>query len=127
MLSGTGLSGSDKVDRVSNLLDISREAEVSNKDVEKFGICTIPRTKFNRHYIFCHNCTKGHQISQWKKVVHCVYVTIEFTCMIVKLLPGQQSICVPYRSYIRLKAHEFCDKNILNIPTFTPGGKEGTT
>ena len=38
MLSGTGLSGSDKVDRVSNLLDISREAEVSNKDVEKFGI-----------------------------------------------------------------------------------------
>ena len=37
MLSGTALSCSDKVDRVSNLLDISREAEVSNKDVEKFG------------------------------------------------------------------------------------------
>ena len=36
MLSGTGLSCSDKVDRVSNLLDISREAEVSNRDVEKF-------------------------------------------------------------------------------------------
>ena len=38
MLSGTGLSGSNKVDSVSNLLDISREAVVSNKDVEKFGI-----------------------------------------------------------------------------------------
>ena len=38
MLSGTGLSASDKVDRDSNLLEISREAEVSNKDAEKFGI-----------------------------------------------------------------------------------------
>ena len=36
--SGTGLSGSDKDDRVSNLLDTSREASVSNNDVEKFGM-----------------------------------------------------------------------------------------
>ena len=39
ILSGTGLSGSDRDDRVSNLLDTSREAVVSNNDVEKFGIC----------------------------------------------------------------------------------------
>ena len=38
ILSGTGLSGSDRDDRVSNLIDTSREAVVSNKDVEKFGI-----------------------------------------------------------------------------------------
>ena len=38
MLSGIGLSGSDRVDRVSKRLDTSREAEVSNKDVEKFGM-----------------------------------------------------------------------------------------
>ena len=36
--SGTGRSGSDKDDRVSNLLDTSREASVSNNDVEKFGM-----------------------------------------------------------------------------------------
>ena len=36
--SGTGLSGSDRDDRVSNLLDTSREASVSNNDVEKFGM-----------------------------------------------------------------------------------------
>ena len=38
MLSGTGLSGSDRDERVSNLLDTSREAVVSNNEVEKFGI-----------------------------------------------------------------------------------------
>ena len=38
MLSGTGISGSDRDERVSNLLDTSREAVVSNNDVEKFGI-----------------------------------------------------------------------------------------
>ena len=38
MLSGIGLSGSDRVDRVSKRLDTSREAEVSNKDAEKFGM-----------------------------------------------------------------------------------------
>ena len=38
MLSGIGLSGSDRVDRVSKRLDTSREAEVSNNDVEKFGM-----------------------------------------------------------------------------------------
>ena len=31
-------SGSDRDDRVSNLLDTSREAAVSNNGVEKFGI-----------------------------------------------------------------------------------------
>ena len=36
--SGTTLSGSDRDERVSNLLCVSREAEVSNKDVEKSGI-----------------------------------------------------------------------------------------
>ena len=36
--SGIGLSGSDRDDRVSNLLDTSREAVVSNNDVEKFGM-----------------------------------------------------------------------------------------
>ena len=36
--SGTGLSGSDRDNRVSNLLDTSREASVSNNDVEKFGM-----------------------------------------------------------------------------------------
>ena len=38
MLFGIGLSGSDRDDNVSNLLDISREAVASNKDVEKLGI-----------------------------------------------------------------------------------------
>ena len=38
MLSGTGLSGSDRDDNVSNRLDTSKEAVVSNKDVEKLGI-----------------------------------------------------------------------------------------
>ena len=38
MLSGIGLSGSDRVDRVSKRLDTAREAEVSNKDVEEFGM-----------------------------------------------------------------------------------------
>ena len=33
MLSGTGLSGSDRDDKVSNRLDTSKEAVVSNKDV----------------------------------------------------------------------------------------------
>ena len=32
------LSGSDRDERVSNLLDTSREAVVSNNEVEKFGI-----------------------------------------------------------------------------------------
>ena len=35
---GAKLSGSDRDDNVSNLLDTSREAVVSNKDVEKLGI-----------------------------------------------------------------------------------------
>ena len=40
MLSGTGLSGSDRDDKVSNQLDTctSKEAVVSNKDVIKLGI-----------------------------------------------------------------------------------------
>ena len=38
MLSGTGLSGSDRDDNESNLFWVSREVEVSNKVVEKFGI-----------------------------------------------------------------------------------------
>ena len=38
ILSGIGLSGSDRDERVSNLLDISKEAVVSNNEVEKFGI-----------------------------------------------------------------------------------------
>ena len=37
-LSSTGLSGSERDDNVSNLLDTSRKAVISNKDVEKFGI-----------------------------------------------------------------------------------------
>ena len=36
ILSGIGLSGSDRDERDSNLLDISREAVVSNNEVEKF-------------------------------------------------------------------------------------------
>ena len=38
ILSGTGVSGSDRDDKVSNLLDTSREAVVSSNDVEKFGM-----------------------------------------------------------------------------------------
>ena len=38
ILSGIGLSGSDRDERDSNLSDISREAVVSNNEVEKFGI-----------------------------------------------------------------------------------------
>ena len=38
MLSGTGLSGSDRDDKVLNRLDTSKEAVVSNKDVGKLGI-----------------------------------------------------------------------------------------
>ena len=34
----TILSGSERDERVSNLLDTSREAVVSNNEVEKFGI-----------------------------------------------------------------------------------------
>ena len=41
MLSGTGLSGSDRDDKVSNQLDTSKEAVVSNKIVEKLGIPNI--------------------------------------------------------------------------------------
>ena len=37
IISGIGLSGSDSEDKESNLLWVSREAVVSNKDVEKFG------------------------------------------------------------------------------------------
>ena len=37
MLSGTRPSGSDRDDKVSNRLDASKEAVVSNKDVEKLG------------------------------------------------------------------------------------------
>ena len=45
MLSGIGLSGSDRVDRVSKRLDTSREAEVSNKDVEKFGMSHLTHSR----------------------------------------------------------------------------------
>ena len=38
VLSGTRLSGSDRDDEVSNRLDTSKEAVVSNKDMEKLGI-----------------------------------------------------------------------------------------
>ena len=38
MLSGTGLSGSDRGDNESNLFWVSRDFEVSNKVVEKFSI-----------------------------------------------------------------------------------------
>ena len=38
MLSCTGLLGSDRDDKVSYRLDTSKEAVVSNKDVEKLGI-----------------------------------------------------------------------------------------
>ena len=38
ILSGTRLSGLDRDERVSNLLDTSREAVVSNNEVENFGI-----------------------------------------------------------------------------------------
>ena len=37
-MSGTRLSGSDRDDEVSNRLDASKEAVVSNKDMEKLGI-----------------------------------------------------------------------------------------
>ena len=38
MISGIGLSGSDREESESNQLWVSREAVVSNSDVEKFGI-----------------------------------------------------------------------------------------
>ena len=38
MISGIRLSGSDSEDKDSNLLWVSREAVVSNNDMEKFGI-----------------------------------------------------------------------------------------
>ena len=38
MISGIGLAGSDREDGESNQLWVSREAVVSNSDVEKFGI-----------------------------------------------------------------------------------------
>ena len=38
MLSGTGLSRSDRDDNESNLFWVSREVEVLNKVMEKFGI-----------------------------------------------------------------------------------------
>ena len=37
MMSGIGLSGSDREERESNRLWVSREAVVSNSDVEKIG------------------------------------------------------------------------------------------
>ena len=37
-MSGIGLSGSDRDERDSNLVDISREAVVPNNEVGKFGI-----------------------------------------------------------------------------------------
>ena len=45
MLSGTGLSGSDRDDNELNLFWVSREVEVSNSVVEKFG---IPRLMHSR-------------------------------------------------------------------------------
>ena len=44
MLSGTGLSGSDRDDKVSNRLDTSKEAVVSNKVAELIKI------KFSKLY-----------------------------------------------------------------------------
>ena len=38
MISGIGLSGSDREESELNRLWVSREAVVSNSDVEKFGI-----------------------------------------------------------------------------------------
>ena len=38
MISGIGLSGSDREESESNRLWVSREAVVSKSDVEKFGI-----------------------------------------------------------------------------------------
>ena len=38
LMSGIGLSGSDREESESNRLLVSREAVVSNSDVEKFGI-----------------------------------------------------------------------------------------
>ena len=38
ILSGIGLSGSDRDERDSNLLDASKEDVVSNNEVGKFGI-----------------------------------------------------------------------------------------
>ena len=38
ILSGIGLSGSDRDERDSNMLDTSKEDVVSNNEVEKFGI-----------------------------------------------------------------------------------------
>ena len=48
MISGIGLSGSDKEESKSNRLWVSREAVVSKSDVEKFG---IPHFKHS-HTIF---------------------------------------------------------------------------
>ena len=59
MLSGTGLSGSDRDDNETNLYWVSREVEVSNKVVEKFGIphlihshtMSLPEDLFRMLYI----------------------------------------------------------------------------
>ena len=48
MISGIGLSGSDREESESNRLWVSREAGVSNSDVVKFG---IPHFKHS-HTIF---------------------------------------------------------------------------
>ena len=54
--SGTGLSGLDRDDRVSNLLDTSREASVSNNDVEKLRMLINIKIVFDCYY--CINSTK---------------------------------------------------------------------
>ena len=54
MIIGIGLLGSDREDRESNRLWVSREAVVSNKNVEKFGIphCMHSHTMFIPDYLF---------------------------------------------------------------------------
>ena len=51
MISGIGLSGSDREESESNQLWVSKEDVVSNSDVEKFG---IPQFLKHSHTIFLH-------------------------------------------------------------------------
>ena len=55
-MSGTGLSGLDRDERVSNLLDTSREAVVSNNEVEKFGIPHRTHSQAKLKKLFVWHC-----------------------------------------------------------------------
>ena len=62
ILSGIGLSGSDRDERDSNLLDTSKEAVVSNNEVEKglaFHSVYIPKLCFCKERVRLGSCKTG--------------------------------------------------------------------